>query len=72
METLIEATQRMAKTLEIWVFWQTSKYRKVMSSNTSHLEAHVGFFRLLMKGIFDPLCTVSFWQKVDFLISNVR
>ena len=29
-------------------------YRKVASSNTSCLEAHVGFFRLLMKGIFDP------------------
>ena len=29
-------------------------YRKVMSSNTSRLEAHKGFFRLLMKGIFDP------------------
>ena len=29
-------------------------YRKVPSSNTSGLEAHAGFFRLLMKGIFDP------------------
>ena len=29
-------------------------YSKVASSNTSHLEAHAGFFRLLMKGIFDP------------------
>ena len=46
-------------------------YRKVASSNTSRLEAHAGFFRLLMKGIFD-LCTVTFWQEVDFLISNVR
>ena len=27
------------------------KYRKVTSSNMSHLEAHAGFFRLLMKGI---------------------
>ena len=31
-----------------------SMYRKVASSNMSHLEAHAGFFRLLMKGIFDP------------------
>ena len=31
-----------------------TKYRKVASSNTSCLEAHAGFFRLLMKGIFDP------------------
>ena len=30
------------------------EYRKVASSNTSHLEGHAGFFRLLMKGIFDP------------------
>ena len=29
-------------------------YRKVASSNTSRLEAHAGFFRLLMKGIFNP------------------
>ena len=28
-------------------------YRKVASSNTYRLEAHAGFFRLLMKGIFD-------------------
>ena len=30
------------------------KYHKVASSNKSHLEAHTGFFRLPMKGIFDP------------------
>ena len=29
-------------------------YHKVASSNMSCLEAHAGFFRLLMKGIFDP------------------
>ena len=28
-------------------------YRKVASSNMSCLEAHAGFFRLLMKGIFE-------------------
>ena len=28
-------------------------YRKVMCSDTSRLEAHAGFFRLYMKGIFD-------------------
>ena len=32
----------------------TDRYRKVASSNTSRLEAHAGFFRFLMKGIFDP------------------
>ena len=39
-------------------------YRKVASSNTPHLEAHADFFRLFMKGIFDPY--------VGFLISNAR
>ena len=29
-------------------------YRKIASSNTSPLEAQVGFFRLLMKGMFSP------------------
>ena len=29
-------------------------YRKVVSSNMSRLDAHAGFFRLLIKGIFDP------------------
>ena len=28
-------------------------YRKIASFNTSRLEAHAGFFRLLMKGIND-------------------
>ena len=28
-------------------------YRRVASSDTSRLEAYAGFFRLLMKGIFD-------------------
>ena len=29
-------------------------YRKIATSNTSRLNAHAGFFRLLMKRIFDP------------------
>ena len=35
-------------------FWQESTYCKATSSNMSHFEAHAGFFRLLMKWIFDP------------------
>ena len=35
-------------------FFFNFQYRKLASSNMSHLEAHAGFFRLLMKGIFDP------------------
>ena len=31
-----------------------NKYRKVASSNTSHLEAHLRFLRLLMKGTQYP------------------
>ena len=36
-------------------------YRKVTSSNRYRLEAHAGFFRLPMKGIFDPyvLCPLD-------------
>ena len=33
-------------------FRQLGCYRKIASSNTSCLKAHVGFFRLLKKGIF--------------------
>ena len=41
--------------LHNFIFLQTSKrYRKIVSFNTSRLEAHAGFFRLLMKGIFNP------------------
>ena len=29
-------------------------FNVLLSSNTSCLEAHAGFFRLLMKGVFDP------------------
>ena len=41
-------------------------YRKVASSNTSRLGAHEGFFDCLWRG-FLILCTVTFWQKVNFL-----
>ena len=41
-----------------------------MSSNTFRLEAHAGFFQIAYEGDFRSLCTVNFWQKVDFLISN--
>ena len=38
----------------IYVFsTQKWNYRKVAGTNTSCLEPHPGFFRLLMKGIFD-------------------
>ena len=39
------------------------KYCKVASSNTSRLEAHAGFFRLLMKGIFDLYVVCPFNKK---------
>ena len=57
--------------LALLIFWPT--YRKVASSNTSRLEAHAGFFRLLMKGIFDPYVLWPFDKKVIFkLIMRVR
>ena len=42
---------------------KNNQYCKDASSNTSRLEAHAGFFRFLMKGIFDlsmPFCTLTF------------
>ena len=39
----------MKNTLE-----QQGTYLKVVNSNTSCLDAHAGFFRLLMKWTFDP------------------
>ena len=53
-----------------------SIYPKVASSNTFRLEAHAGFFRLLMKGIFDPyvlfpdwlqLASIRYLEWVDFV-----
>ena len=40
-------------TITIWLK-SANIYRKVTSSNRACLEVHAGFFRLLMKGIFDP------------------
>ena len=34
--------------------FDSTTYHKIASSNTSCLEAHVGFFRWLKKGIFGP------------------
>ena len=48
-------------------------YLKVASSNTSRLEAHAGFFRLLMKGIFDPYLLRPFDKKlISQLVTRIR
>ena len=39
-------------------------YCKLVSSNTSYLEAHSGVFRLLMKGIFDKKLERRNFEKV--------
>ena len=39
-------------------------YYKVASSNTSHLDAHAGFSRLLMKGIIGPYVQRPFEKKL--------
>ena len=45
----------------------------VASSNTSHLAPHPGFYRLLMKGIFDAYVLLSFGKKFIFeLVTHVR
>ena len=38
-------------------------YRKVASSNMSRLEAHAGFFRLLMKGTYDKKLISSDYNR---------
>ena len=46
------------------IFQQQIAYHKVSSSNMSRLEAHADFFRLLMKGIFDPYVLWPFDKKL--------
>ena len=43
-----------------------SHYPIVSSSKTSRLEARAGFFRLLLKGIFDPYVLWPFDKKLIF------
>ena len=43
-----------SKLILLFISDQGLNYRKIASSNTSRFEAHEGFFRLLMKGIFNP------------------
>ena len=44
-----------------------------MSSNTSRLEAPAGFFRWLMKGIFDPYVLWPFDKKlISLLVTCIR
>ena len=44
---------------KIKVSFSYSAYRKVASSDTSRLEAHAGFSRLLIMGIFDSYVTLT-------------
>ena len=49
-----------------------NNYRKVLSANTSRLEAHPGFFRLVMEGIFYPYLLWPFDKKlISWLVTNV-
>jgi hypothetical protein len=49
------------------------KYHKVESSNTSHLEAHAGIYRLLMKGIFNAYVLWPIDKKLIFeLVTHVN
>ena len=52
------------------IMWGHCDIRIVASSNTSCLDAHAGFFRLLMKGIFDPYVWSSHNMSFDrFLLA---
>ena len=61
------------------LFWsdlvQTTslKFCKIKRSNMSCWEAHVGFFRLFMKGIFGPYVLWHFDKKLIFwLVTRIR
>ena len=55
------------------VFSVQCTYRKVASSNTYRLEAHAGFFRLLIKVIFDPYVPRPFDKKlISQIVTHVR
>ena len=41
-----------------------------MSSNESHLEAHLGIYRLVMKGIFDAYVLWPFGKKFIFELAT--
>ena len=56
-------------------FWENSfkmyyfhvvyyNHHKIASSNTSHLEAHTGFFKLYMDGILGPYVLWPFDKKL--------
>ena len=50
-----------------------SKYHKVASFNTSRLDAHAGFCRLLMKRIFDPYVLWPFDKKlISYIVTHVK
>ena len=68
---------RMYRNLTIFTFMSSAAhqfgYRKIASSNTSRLEAHVDFYRLLMKGIFGPYVLWHFDKKLIFwLVTRIR
>ena len=53
-----QCNEDLGKSKKLYAIWTVNDvfvdiYRKVAISNSSHLEAHAGFFILLMKGIFD-------------------
>ena len=66
LESWLCFLERQKVTLMVFIKPNLHKYRKVVSSNTSRLEAHAGFFKLLMKGIFDPYVLWPFVKKLIF------
>ena len=60
METNIVCKKLFFKLKERKRVAETFVYRKVVSSNTSGLEAHADFFHLACEGDFSSLRTVTF------------
>ena len=58
---------------DIGYYQNLPRYRKVVSSNTSRLVTHIGFFRLLMRVICDPYVLWPFNKKLIFwLLMRIR
>ena len=50
--------------------WQNMILKYCVVVSASLVLKHMQDFQIAYEGVFWALCTVTFWQKIDFLISN--
>ena len=69
----LKSPQDKSKECFVGSIFLANMYRKVTSSNTSRLGAHAGFFRFLMKGIFNPYVLWPYDKKlISEYLTRVR